>query len=77
MKPADRKKLRAAAALISEDAQLILESCQGQQRSSVKARWACGNCQKDAAGKCQAQRDYEARIAAHGHLTALANRAAA
>lgn len=74
MTPTDRKVLRAAAALIAEDAKLTVESCQGHPRTSTAARWACGDCQKDAAGKCQAQRDYEARVEAHRKLMAMARR---
>lgn len=45
-----------ATQLLDEDAQAGLESCQVGDR-----KWACGDCEKDIEGKCQAQNAHDER----------------
>lgn len=58
---ASRQLLQKAARRMKREAEAIRESCEGSDGD-----WACGTCEKDAKGRCQAKRDYDdmARTAA-------------
>lgn len=65
----DRAAVRKAARLLREDARATFESCRG-----VGSGWACGDCKKDDAGKCKAQRTHDTRLLTSKRLMAMAGR---